>query len=56
LRRREWPGNGRELAKLAYLLVYARYDELVIEAELSFAENRAPVNRIFDAAERGLLS
>jgi glutamate-ammonia-ligase adenylyltransferase len=50
--RHELPDNERELAKLAYLLGYARHDELVTEAEHTFAENRARFNRIFDAAER----
>ena len=51
--RHELPDNDRELAKLAYLLGYSRPDELVAEAEHTFAENRARFNRIFDAAERG---
>jgi glutamate-ammonia-ligase adenylyltransferase len=51
--RHDLPDNERELAKLAYLLGYARHDELVTEAEHTFAENRARFNRIFDAAERG---
>jgi glutamate-ammonia-ligase adenylyltransferase len=51
--RHELPENDRELAKLAYLLGYARADALVNEAENTFAENRARFNRIFEAAERG---
>jgi hypothetical protein len=51
--RHELPDNERELAKLAYLLGYARPQELVAEAQSTFAENRARFNRIFDAAERG---
>jgi glutamate-ammonia-ligase adenylyltransferase len=51
--RHELPDNDRELAKLAYLLGYSRPDELVAEAEHTFAENRVRFNRIFDAAERG---
>ena len=50
--RHELPDNDRELAKLAYLLGYANPQELVAEAEHTFAENRARFNRIFDAAER----
>jgi hypothetical protein len=50
--RHELPDNDRELAKLAYLLDYARPQELVAEAERTFAENRARFNRLFDAAER----
>jgi glutamate-ammonia-ligase adenylyltransferase len=51
--RHELPDNERELAKLAYLLNYSRPQDLVAEAERTFAENRARFNRIFDAAERG---
>jgi glutamate-ammonia-ligase adenylyltransferase len=51
--RHELPENDRELAKLAYLLGYARADALVNEAENTFAENRARFNRVFEAAERG---
>jgi glutamate-ammonia-ligase adenylyltransferase len=51
--RHELPDNERELAKLAYLLGYARPQELVAEAQSTFVENRARFNRIFDAAERG---
>jgi glutamate-ammonia-ligase adenylyltransferase len=51
--RHELPDNDRELAKLAYLLGNSRPDELVAEAEDTFAENRARFERIFDAAERG---
>ncbi len=51
--RHELPENERELAKLAYLLNYSRPQELVAEAERTFAENRKRFNRIFDAAERG---
>jgi glutamate-ammonia-ligase adenylyltransferase len=51
--RHELPDSDRELAKLAYLLGYSRPDELVTEAQHTFAENRARFNRIFDAAERG---
>jgi glutamate-ammonia-ligase adenylyltransferase len=49
--RHELPETDRELAKLAYLLGYARPQELVEEAQHKFAENRARFNRIFDAAE-----
>ncbi len=49
--RHELPENERELAKLAYLLGYSRPQELVAEAQRTFAENRARFNRIFDAAE-----
>ncbi len=49
--RHELPENDRELAKLAYLLGYSRPQELVAEAEHTFAENRVRFNRIFDAAE-----
>ena len=49
--RHELPETDRELAKLAYLLGYARPQELVDEAQHKFAENRARFNRIFDAAE-----
>lgn len=48
--RHELPENDRELAKLAYLLDYARPQELVAEAQRTFAENRARFNRIFEAA------
>jgi glutamate-ammonia-ligase adenylyltransferase len=51
--RHERPDSERELAKLAYLLGYARYEDLVAETEHFFAENRARFNRIFDAAQRG---
>jgi glutamine synthetase adenylyltransferase len=50
--RHELPESERELAKLAYLLGYARASALVLEAENTFAENRARFNKIFDAAER----
>jgi glutamate-ammonia-ligase adenylyltransferase len=50
--RHELPETDRELAKLAYLLGYSRPQELVNEAQHTFAENRARFNRIFDAAER----
>jgi [glutamine synthetase] adenylyltransferase / [glutamine synthetase]-adenylyl-L-tyrosine phosphorylase len=50
--RHELPDNDRELAKLAYLLGHSNPQELVAEAERTFAENRARFNRIFDAAER----
>jgi glutamate-ammonia-ligase adenylyltransferase len=50
--RHELPGSQRELAKLAYLLGYARPKELVDEALHAFAENRARFTRLFDAAER----
>jgi glutamate-ammonia-ligase adenylyltransferase len=50
--RHELPDNPRELAKLAYLLNNSRPEELVAEAEHTFAENRLRFNRIFDAAER----
>ncbi len=51
--RHELPDNDRDLAKLAYLLGYAKPQALVAEAEHTFAENRTRFNRIFDAAERG---
>jgi glutamate-ammonia-ligase adenylyltransferase len=50
--RHELPDNDRELAKLAYLLGHSNPQELVAEAERTFAENRARFNRIFDVAER----
>jgi hypothetical protein len=50
--RHELPDNDRELAKLAYLLGHSNPQELVAEAERTFAENRARFNRIFDAAQR----
>jgi [glutamine synthetase] adenylyltransferase / [glutamine synthetase]-adenylyl-L-tyrosine phosphorylase len=50
--RHELPETDRELAKLAYLLGYTHSQELVAEAERTFAENRARFNRLFDAAER----
>jgi len=50
--RHEVPDNERDLAKLAYLLDCSRPEELVAEAERTFAENRARFNHIFDAAER----
>jgi glutamate-ammonia-ligase adenylyltransferase len=49
--RHELPETDRDLAKLAYLLGYARPQELVEEAQHKFAENRARFNRLFDAAE-----
>jgi glutamate-ammonia-ligase adenylyltransferase len=50
--RHELPENERELAKLAYLLGYARAEQLVSDAENAFAENRSRFNQLFDAAER----
>jgi glutamate-ammonia-ligase adenylyltransferase len=50
--RHELPDNDRELAKLAYLLGYSRPQDLVAEAQRTFAENRRRFNRLFDAAER----
>jgi hypothetical protein len=50
--RHELPDNERELAKLAYLVSYSLPDELVAEAEHTFAENRTRFDRIVDAAER----
>jgi glutamate-ammonia-ligase adenylyltransferase len=47
--RHELPETDRELAKLAYLLGYSRPQELVDEAQQTFAENRARFNRLFDA-------
>jgi glutamate-ammonia-ligase adenylyltransferase len=49
--RHELPDNDRELAKLAYLLGYERPQDLVAEADRTFAENRRRFNRLFDAAE-----
>jgi glutamate-ammonia-ligase adenylyltransferase len=51
--RHELPDNDRELAKLAYLLGYNRPQDLVDEAQNTFAENRVRFNRIFDEVERG---
>jgi glutamate-ammonia-ligase adenylyltransferase len=51
--RHELPENDRELAKLAYLLNYSRPQDLVAEAEHTFAENRIRFNRIFDATQSG---
>jgi glutamine synthetase adenylyltransferase len=51
--RHELPDNERELAKLAFLLGYSRPQDLVAEAQRTFAENRKRFNRIFDAAARG---
>jgi glutamate-ammonia-ligase adenylyltransferase len=50
--RHELPESPRELAKLAYLLNSSRPQDLLAEAEHTFAENRSRFNRIFDAAER----
>jgi glutamate-ammonia-ligase adenylyltransferase len=50
--RHELPESDRELAKLAYLLNYTRPQDLVAEAEHTFAENRRRFNQVFDAAER----
>jgi glutamate-ammonia-ligase adenylyltransferase len=50
--RHELPDNERDLAKLAYLLGYARPQDLVAEALRTFVENRRRFNRLFDAAER----
>jgi glutamate-ammonia-ligase adenylyltransferase len=50
--RHELPENPRELAKLAYLLNSSRPQDLLAEAEHTFAENRSRFNRIFDAAAR----
>ena len=49
--RHEVPENERELAKLAYLLGYARPQELVAKAQSTFAENRERFNQLFDVAE-----
>ncbi len=48
--RHELPENEKELAKLAYLLGYQRPQDLVAEANRTFAENRARFTRLFDAA------
>ena len=50
--RHELPESERELAKLAYLLGYSRPQELVDEAQHTFAENRVRFNQLFDEAER----
>ncbi len=42
------PESKRELAKLAY----SRPQELVDEAQNTFAENRVRFNQLFDTAER----